>query len=107
MPRRIPSALPRSKRWLENAVCHSSRYRAPLGKGSPYSSGRWRKLYLLLRACDIVLRMNLASYEPYLRSLLRIIVGITFSLHGWQKFFGAFGGLGGQKAELASLMGVA
>jgi len=51
--------------------------------------------------------MNLASYEPYLRSLLRIVVGFTFSLHGWQKFFGAFGGLGGTKPPLDSLMGVA
>ena len=51
--------------------------------------------------------MDLARYEPYLRSLLRIIVGFTFSLHGYQKFFGWFGGLGGNKAELASLMGVA
>jgi putative oxidoreductase len=51
--------------------------------------------------------MNLSTYEPYLRSLLRIIVGFTFSLHGYQKFFGAFGGLGGSKAELASMMGVA
>ena len=50
---------------------------------------------------------NVSRYEPYLRSLLRIIVGFTFSLHGYQKFFGWFGGLGGQKAELASLMGVA
>ena len=50
---------------------------------------------------------TVSAYEPYLRSLLRIVVGFTFSLHGYQKFFGAFGGLGGQKAELASLMGVA
>ena len=50
---------------------------------------------------------TVSSYEPYLRSLLRIVVGFTFSLHGYQKFFGWFGGLGGQKAELASLMGVA
>src|SRR5450631_777969 len=50
---------------------------------------------------------TVSSYEPYLRSLLRIIVGFTFSLHGYQKFFGAFGGLGGQKADLGSMMGVA
>ena len=50
---------------------------------------------------------KVSPYEPYLRSLLRIVVGFTFSLHGWQKFFGSFGGLGGQKAELASMMGVA
>jgi putative oxidoreductase len=50
---------------------------------------------------------TVSSFEPYLRSLLRIIVGFTFSLHGYQKFFGAFGGLGGQKAELLSMMGAA
>ena len=49
----------------------------------------------------------MSSFEPYLRSLLRIVVGFTFSLHGYQKFFGAFGGLGGQKAELVSMMGAA
>ena len=61
--------------------------------------------------CDIVAPMSLANtvsqYEPYLRSLLRIVVGFTFSLHGYQKFFGWFGGLGGQKAELGSMMGAA
>jgi putative oxidoreductase len=50
---------------------------------------------------------TVSSFEPYLRSLLRIVVGFTFSLHGYQKFFGAFGGLGGHKAELTSMMGVA
>jgi putative oxidoreductase len=50
---------------------------------------------------------TVSSFEPYLRSLLRIVVGFTFSLHGYQKFFGAFGGLGGQKAELVSMMGAA
>jgi putative oxidoreductase len=44
------------------------------------------------------------SFEPQLRSLLRIVAGFTFSLHGYQKFFGA---LGGPQAELGSLMGVA
>jgi putative oxidoreductase len=34
----------------------------------------------------------LASWEPYLRSVLRIIAGFTFSLHGAQKLLGAFGG---------------
>ena len=46
-------------------------------------------------------------YEPYLRSIFRIMAAFTFSLHGWQKFFGMFGGLGGAKPPLASLMGVA
>ena len=49
----------------------------------------------------------LAPWEPQLRSLLRIVAGYTFSLHGYQKLFGWFGGLGGNKAELASLMGAA
>lgn len=42
-----------------------------------------------------------ASYEPQLRSLLRIVAGFTFSLHGWQKIFGA---LGGPQAAFGSLM---
>ncbi|MCU1335067.1 MAG: DoxX family protein [Bryobacterales bacterium] len=50
---------------------------------------------------------TISSYEPYLRSLLRIVVGFTFSLHGYQKFFGWFGGLGGHRPPLDSLMGVA
>ena len=49
----------------------------------------------------------LTPWEPYLRSLLRIVAGYTFSLHGYQKFFGMFGGLGGNKAELMSQMGLA
>ncbi len=35
------------------------------------------------------------------------MVGFTFSLHGWQKWFGAFGGLGGQTPPLASMLGAA
>jgi putative oxidoreductase len=49
----------------------------------------------------------LARYEPILRSLVRIMVGFTFSLHGWQKFFGILGGIGGSRAELQSALGVA
>jgi len=47
--------------------------------------------------------------QPYALSLLRIIAGFTFSLHGFQKLFGAFGGMGrgGASVHLASLMGVA
>lgn len=48
-----------------------------------------------------------STFEPHLRSLLRIVVGFAFSLHGYQKFFGSFGGLGGNKAELMSMMGAA
>jgi putative oxidoreductase len=49
----------------------------------------------------------LAAWEPQLRSVLRILVGYAFSLHGYQKFFGWFGGMGGSKAELMSQMGAA
>jgi putative oxidoreductase len=49
----------------------------------------------------------LAPYEPMLRSLLRIMAAFTFSLHGWQKFFGAFGGLGGFKPPVGSMLGMA
>jgi putative oxidoreductase len=51
----------------------------------------------------------LTAWEPQLRSVLRIIAGFTFSLHGYQKFFGWLGGLDGKGngAELASLMGAA
>lgn len=38
----------------------------------------------------------LASLQPYARSLLRIVAGFTFSLHGFQKLFGFFGGMGGK-----------
>ena len=42
------------------------------------------------------------------RSLLRIVAGFTFSLHGLQKLFGLFGGMGGgAKAGLFTLMWVA
>ena len=42
------------------------------------------------------------------RSVLRIIVGFTFSLHGAQKLLGAFGGLpGGMKPSLFSIIGIA
>ena len=49
----------------------------------------------------------LAPFEPRLRSLVRIVVGFTFSLHGWQKAFGVFGGLGGHRPELSSMLGAA
>jgi putative oxidoreductase len=38
------------------------------------------------------------SLEPYARSILRIIVGFSFSLHGMQKLLGLFGGMGGSGA---------
>jgi putative oxidoreductase len=46
----------------------------------------------------------LAPYEPMLRSLLRIMAAFTFSLHGWQKFFGI---PAGHKFPIDSLLGIA
>ncbi|MCC7176162.1 MAG: DoxX family protein [Bryobacterales bacterium] len=43
----------------------------------------------------------LKSLEPRALSVLRIIAGFTFSLHGHQKLLGAFGGLGGQGGTAA------
>ena len=43
-------------------------------------------------------------YEPVLRSIARIVIGFTFSLHGWQKVFGAFGG---HIPPLTSVLGIA
>ena len=41
----------------------------------------------------------------YAQSLLRIVAGFTFSLHGFQKLFGFFGGLGhGTRAHFFSLL---
>ena len=45
------------------------------------------------------------SAEPWARSLLRFVVGFTFSFHGFQKLFGLFGGRG--PVHLLSLMGLA
>ena len=41
----------------------------------------------------------------YTHTLLRAVIGFTFSLHGFQKLFGFFGGLGhGAHAQMLSLM---
>lgn len=52
---------------------------------------------------------TISSFEPYARSLLRVIVGFTFSLHGMQKLFGVLGGMGGSgaKAHFFSLIWLA
>jgi putative oxidoreductase len=44
-----------------------------------------------------------SSLHTYALSLLRIVVGFTFTLHGAQKF-GALGGLGGHAAPLYSML---
>jgi len=36
--------------------------------------------------------------QPYAHSLLRIVAGFMFALHGFQKLFGFFGGIGGHGA---------
>jgi putative oxidoreductase len=49
--------------------------------------------------------LKIAAWEPFVRSVLRIVVGFTFSLHGLQKLMGFFGGMGhGARAPLFSLM---
>ncbi len=53
------------------------------------------------------MKNSMSSFEPYLRSLLRIVAAFTFSLHGWQKFFGMFGGIGGSRPPLTTMLGVA
>jgi putative oxidoreductase len=40
------------------------------------------------------------TLEPYARSVLRIVAGFTFSLHGMQKLLGFFGGLNGKGATV-------
>jgi len=47
------------------------------------------------------------TLEPLARSLLRIVAGFTFSLHGMQKLLGAFGGLNGGTAHFWSLVWLA
>jgi putative oxidoreductase len=49
-------------------------------------------------------RSKLASYEPYLRSILRIVAAFMFLLHGTQKLFAFPAAAGGGTAELGSLM---
>jgi len=47
-----------------------------------------------------------SSFQPYALSLLRIAAGFTFSLHGFQKLFGYFGGKSGHLFTLFGLAGV-
>src|SRR5262245_8829737 len=41
------------------------------------------------------------SRDRYLLSILRIVAGFLFSLHGFQKVLGMFGGVGGKGATAA------
>ena len=45
--------------------------------------------------------------KDYFYFVFRVLVGLLFLEHGLQKLFGMFGGLGGNSAELFSLMGLA
>lgn len=45
--------------------------------------------------------------EPHLRSLLRIMAGFTFALHGVQKLFGFLGGIGGHSVPVTTMLGAA
>jgi len=47
---------------------------------------------------------GLRSLEPSARSVLRLVVGFTFSFHGMQKLFGLFGG---HRVQFVSLPGAA
>ena len=52
--------------------------------------------------------LSKGTLGSYAHTLLRIVIGFTFSLHGFQKLFGFFGGLGhGAHAHMLSLMGFA
>jgi putative oxidoreductase len=53
------------------------------------------------------MKLDLARWEPWLRSLLRIMAAFTFSLHGWQKFFGWFGGIAGSSVPVNTMLGAA
>jgi putative oxidoreductase len=44
--------------------------------------------------------MSRNDWTGYARSVLRIVVGLLFFLHGCQKLFGMFGGLGGHGPSL-------
>lgn len=47
----------------------------------------------------------MSKLQPYTQSLLRIVAGFTFSLHGFQKLFGLFGGMGhGARVHFFSLL---
>lgn len=47
------------------------------------------------------------KFQDYLYFVFRVLIGLLFMQHGSQKLFGWLGGLGGNSAELLSLMGLA
>ena len=50
----------------------------------------------------------MGTLQSYALSLARIVIGFTFSLHGFQKLFGFFGGMGhGARAHFFSQMWLA
>src|SRR5580700_9041365 len=51
--------------------------------------------------------MRRVDWTGCARSVLRIIAGFTFALHGVQKLFGMFGGMGGHASPMGSLLWVA
>ena len=46
------------------------------------------------------MKQAIASWEGYGRSLLRIILAFTFSLHGYRHMFGIFPVFGGRRAAV-------
>jgi len=46
------------------------------------------------------MRQTIASWEGYTRSLFRIILAFTFSLHGYRHLFGLFPVSGGRRARI-------
>ena len=46
-----------------------------------------------------MIQSKIVALEPYVLSLLRIVAGFTFSLHGFQKVFGLLGGMRGTGAQ--------
>jgi putative oxidoreductase len=45
--------------------------------------------------------------KEYFYLVFRVLVGLMFAQHGFQKIFGAFGGVNGQPAQLFTMMGAA
>jgi putative oxidoreductase len=52
---------------------------------------------------------TLSRIEPFSRSIMRIVIGFTFSCHGMEKLFGILGGMNGHgtRAGVFTLMWVA